>query len=642
MRAAGQRRCSRRFFLALWAWCAISALGGAPEDYYETLGVGRDASEADIKRAYKKLALKWHPDKNPDNKEDAQLKFIAIQQAYEVLSDPDKRRRFDNQKSFFNEDTGDSWDGSAFDDGFEPPGSPLRSVEELQRILYDGEPVVIHVYSDKRHFFGQWMYHLSEDLKMFHVNVFTAPEELLTTLRVRRFPIIIACPGNGGQPQPFYPGPFDYFNLANSVRSVVQDTLPYGRFVPRLTSSGELDNFIKLHPGGSATPRVIFLMDDVRRTSIGTYMAAQRLQGKYHFAQLGAQRWVVDRFKLQTVPAMVVVDPATKQTATPSPQRLPDGSERIVQQIKAHAFMTELDAQSFQDRCRGDWGAACAWVIVFLVPPAHFGEQEAARRALRRYREACKLARQHAGDGFECFWLRQPPTGAWRAALAPLLEAAGDCPLEVDGTWVAAVSGSEKTATLFTKTVVDRELAQRDLAQWLQQLLAAGVGLENKPDWPSIRFKTLPPFPTQPLELEGPRGIVAEAIYRASTAVDVGLQVLQDAGAPGLQLIVFMGIIAWPMISNYFVPQQQQQPHQQQYQRPSAQRTQSQSGHSIPVGAAVVIQGLSKQTECNGCSGRVVRHEEKADGQPRYHVKLRVGSEEKHISVRLDHIRLHS
>lgn len=47
-------------------------------DYYEVLGVDKKASEADIKKAYKKLAIKWHPDKNPDNKQEALEKFREI------------------------------------------------------------------------------------------------------------------------------------------------------------------------------------------------------------------------------------------------------------------------------------------------------------------------------------------------------------------------------------------------------------------------------------------------------------------------------------------------------------------------------------------------------------------------------------
>lgn len=64
-------------------------------DYYEILGVDKKASEADIKKAYKKLAIKWHPDKNPNNREEALEKFREISEAYENLSDPDKRKTYD-------------------------------------------------------------------------------------------------------------------------------------------------------------------------------------------------------------------------------------------------------------------------------------------------------------------------------------------------------------------------------------------------------------------------------------------------------------------------------------------------------------------------------------------------------------------
>lgn len=63
-------------------------------DYYEVLGVGRDASEAEMKKAYRQLALKYHPDKNPDNKE-AEEKFKEASEAYEVLRDQEKRRIYD-------------------------------------------------------------------------------------------------------------------------------------------------------------------------------------------------------------------------------------------------------------------------------------------------------------------------------------------------------------------------------------------------------------------------------------------------------------------------------------------------------------------------------------------------------------------
>ncbi|MHC4230897.1 MAG: molecular chaperone DnaJ [Planctomycetota bacterium] len=66
----------------------------AKRDYYEVLGVSKSASADDIKRAYRRMAIKYHPDKNPDNKE-AETKFKECAEAYEVLSDPEKRQRYD-------------------------------------------------------------------------------------------------------------------------------------------------------------------------------------------------------------------------------------------------------------------------------------------------------------------------------------------------------------------------------------------------------------------------------------------------------------------------------------------------------------------------------------------------------------------
>ncbi len=63
------------------------------KDYYKTLGVSKSASEADIKKAYRKLARKHHPDVNPDNK-DAEKKFKEINEANEVLSDPENRKKY--------------------------------------------------------------------------------------------------------------------------------------------------------------------------------------------------------------------------------------------------------------------------------------------------------------------------------------------------------------------------------------------------------------------------------------------------------------------------------------------------------------------------------------------------------------------
>ncbi|MBV8690006.1 MAG: DnaJ domain-containing protein [Candidatus Eremiobacteraeota bacterium] len=65
------------------------------KNYYDILGVPKNAPEKDIKSAYRKLARKWHPDANPQNARQAEEKFKDIQEAYEVLSDPEKRRKYD-------------------------------------------------------------------------------------------------------------------------------------------------------------------------------------------------------------------------------------------------------------------------------------------------------------------------------------------------------------------------------------------------------------------------------------------------------------------------------------------------------------------------------------------------------------------
>ena len=66
----------------------------AKRDYYEVLGCGKDAGEPELKKAYRRLAMKFHPDRNQDNP-DAESQFKEAKEAYEVLSDPNKRAAYD-------------------------------------------------------------------------------------------------------------------------------------------------------------------------------------------------------------------------------------------------------------------------------------------------------------------------------------------------------------------------------------------------------------------------------------------------------------------------------------------------------------------------------------------------------------------
>ena len=89
-------------------------------DYYEVLGINRSADEKEIKRAYRKLAKKYHPDMNPGDKQ-AEQKFKEITEAYNVLSDQEKKKLYDQygfeDDSFTGQNTG-SYQEYHFEDGY--------------------------------------------------------------------------------------------------------------------------------------------------------------------------------------------------------------------------------------------------------------------------------------------------------------------------------------------------------------------------------------------------------------------------------------------------------------------------------------------------------------------------------------------
>lgn len=79
-------------------------MGLGMQTHYDTLNIQKDAPIEVIKASYKALAQKWHPDRHQDNKEHAEIMFKKISAAYEVLSDPEKRKRYDDYLSSFDED----------------------------------------------------------------------------------------------------------------------------------------------------------------------------------------------------------------------------------------------------------------------------------------------------------------------------------------------------------------------------------------------------------------------------------------------------------------------------------------------------------------------------------------------------------
>jgi len=101
------------------------------KDYYQILGVAKDADENELKKAYRKQAMKWHPDKNQDNKEAAEAKFKDISEAFEVLSDPQKREIYDK---FGEEGLKNGMGGAGFSSHFTP-----SSADDIFRTFFGNE-----------------------------------------------------------------------------------------------------------------------------------------------------------------------------------------------------------------------------------------------------------------------------------------------------------------------------------------------------------------------------------------------------------------------------------------------------------------------------------------------------------------------
>ncbi|CAD7970833.1 unnamed protein product [Amoebophrya sp. A25] len=312
-------------FAALLApvlYCSCGLVEGS-SSYYEALEVDPKADAAGIKKAYRKLAMRWHPDKNPDDSE-AERKFQSIAEAYEVLSDPEKRRLYDD-----NEDAGRPHPGarsgpfgsasgpfggpfggtSFFQDFFHDgaasmPGKRVRHMGEVDQLLQErrswlgtrdqkrasssasgaGAPILLfHVYGAFRSLRGSWMDAVlshSNLVDLCHVDIFRSQGEVTQTfLQVRTYPtLVFVYRGKripfqeNGAPSPRGTMPPEHRLFRFAANSV----LNLRGVIPIVVRSVRgLREFQRLQPGGSSQLRILFVLPQQLSVSLFQLVAQQ-------------------------------------------------------------------------------------------------------------------------------------------------------------------------------------------------------------------------------------------------------------------------------------------------------------------------------------------------------------------------------
>lgn len=191
----------RRLFRVLFSSCVGLALVlptfGKQETHYDILEISESADEKEIKKAYRQLALRYHPDKNPGDAA-AEQRFTQIAEAHEVLSDVDKRKMYDENELHASEDDNSMRRGGAFGRTGVPEGVPplhIHSLEDWKKLdsaKSDNTIWVFHVYSRVRHAFGHWMRQMPPGMRLAHVNVYQCSQDVLNHfLKARRYPMFV-------------------------------------------------------------------------------------------------------------------------------------------------------------------------------------------------------------------------------------------------------------------------------------------------------------------------------------------------------------------------------------------------------------------------------------------------------------------
>lgn len=326
----------------------ISCLAG--EDYYKTLGIPRNADEKAIKKAFKKLTLKYHPDKNLDNKEEAEKQFMKIANAYEVLSDPDKRKIYDKhgeeglkqhaqgqhqgnpfnaddifsqffgrggQSNFhFNFNTGGGGFHQSFhqqqgfhqQEKFDPLYEKTDVIElnlgNLKQLYRRNEIWMIHFYkpSDKksRDMKDEWI-NLANKLygiiKIAAVNC-EDEEELCEEYEVKQIPTILYFPDNTALKHEVYKGEKTYQKVSDFAVSKMQS---FVRFV----NSKNFEEFLESEPDSAK----VLLFTEKKSTPPLLRALSKEFKGKVLFGEVrSSEAGLVSQYAIDKFPSIIGLD----------------------------------------------------------------------------------------------------------------------------------------------------------------------------------------------------------------------------------------------------------------------------------------------------------------------------------------------
>ncbi|CEL93598.1 unnamed protein product [Vitrella brassicaformis CCMP3155] len=406
--------CARLILFAVLLLLAVtrSLASTAFGNFYDLLGVKHDATEAEIKKAYKVLAKKWHPDKNAGD-EDAHDRFIELQKAYETLSDPAERKAYDDKLSFAAE--GIEGLSEREMEMLQQVGGKLVTHHVLDEIVASSsdELWLIHVYSDNTHLFASWMTQLEGIARLAHLNVDLdyVDQHLLRRLYIYSVPMIILI--HQGQLSRYQPQGFDYFDIRSNVMSHITRHIPYNSFVSSLYHFDKLSEFMAFHPDGSAHIRMLLVVPEPQR-SLGTYLAGLQYQGSLHVAQTSP--WVVQRLvPVRGYPCLIFWDPITRERRVV--YSYPRAPQQLLSQIQDNIYpgyhLPEYDQLSFNSLCTGEH--KCDTLVLLVLPPqsAHAMQREGVSilaRVLSSLSRVCNTLREsdEAFASMRCFWIRLP------------------------------------------------------------------------------------------------------------------------------------------------------------------------------------------------------------------------------------------